>query len=385
MAPNFPAYERIETAIRLGKPDRVPIVPIIDSFASLHGGITHHDMFFDIKKYDQALARMMSDLGTLDGQSLSYAGMGSLLMFIFPSPPRLPGTQGLGVDDQWQFVEGTVMNMEEYGRMEKLGYPRWTYDKLKLNHPHLRSAGGWAKTLSEVARDQVRMAKSYRAWRKKGFEPIVANNIAFTAMEWVSIALHNYTEFVLDIYRHPDEVKKARKPVMDFFKLLTHMTSSMNGVRRVFIGGARTSAAAMSPKQFEDLGLPEWLALAEYFVKHNMTPLLHWDSDWTPFFPYLKEFPRGKCILNLDGTSDIFAAKEVLDGHMCIMGDVPAAMLKLGDPEEVDAYCERLIKEVGKDGGFILSSGCTVPMDAKPENVKAMIQSVERYGRYSRC
>lgn len=382
MAPNFPAYERIETAIALGKPDRVPIVPIIDSFASLHGGITHHDMFFDIKKYDHALARMMNDLGTLDGQSLSYAGMGSLLMFVFPSPPRLPGIGGLDPDAQWQFVEGTVMSPEEYGRMEEMGYIRWMLETSKVNHPNLRTPAGLAKVLAEVGRDQVRMARSFRAWRKKGFEPIVGNNLCFTSMEWISIALHNYTEFVLDIYRQPEEVKRARKPVMNFFKALTHLTSSMNGIRRVFIGGARTSAAAMSPKQFEDLALPEWLGLAEYFAKHNMTTLLHWDSDWTPFFPYLKEFPRGKCILNLDGASDIFKAKEVLDGHMCIMGDVPATMLKLGEPEEVDAYCERLIKEVGKDGGFILSSGCTVPIDAKPENVKAMIQSVERYGFY---
>lgn len=135
----------------------------------------------------------------------------------------------------------------------------------------------------------------------------------------------------------------------------------------------------LSPKQFEDLALPEWHEMAEWFVKHNITPLLHFDSDWTAFFPYLKEFPKGKCILNLDGTSDIFKAKEVLDGHMCIMGDVPATLLKLVEPEEVEAYCEKLIKELGKYGGFILSSGCTVPIDARPENVKAMLQSVQRH------
>jgi uroporphyrinogen-III decarboxylase len=61
---------------------------------------------------------------------------------------------------------------------------------------------------------------------------------------------------------------------------------------------------------------------------------------------------------------------------MCIMGDVPATLLKLGQPDEVHAYCRRLIDEIGFDGGFILSSGCTVPIDSKPENVKAMIESV---------
>lgn len=382
MTVSFPALERIETAVRLGKPDRVPIVPIIDSFASLYGGITHHDMFFDIRKYDVALQKTMDDLGTMDGQSLSYGGMGSLLMFIFPTPPQLPGTQGLDPDAQWQFVEKSVMGPEDYALMEKQGFLRWTLGKLMINHPQLHNPLGFAKTMAELGRDQMMLAASFRKWRKKGFEPLVATNLAFTSMEWVSIALRSYTDFVLDLYRHPDEVKRVRKVIMDFFKRLTLMTCQGNGVRRVFMGGARTSASALSPKQFEDLALPEWQHLTEYFVKHNITPLLHWDSDWTAFLPYLKEFPKGKVILNLDGTSDIFKAKEVLDGHMCIMGDVPATLLKLGEPEEVEAYCEKLIKEVGVDGGFILSSGCTVPIDAKPENVKAMIGSVHKFGKY---
>ncbi len=237
MATNFPAYERIETAIRLGKPDRVPIVPIIDSFAALNGGITHHDMFFDLKKYGQALERMMSELGRIDGESLSYAGMGSMLMFIFPRTPKLPGTQGIGVNEQWQFVEGDVMGPEEYGRMEELGYIRWTLEKLKINHPEFASPAALVKAVATVGKDQVGVCLAARAMRRKGFEPLVANNLCFTSMEWISIALHNYTEFVLDIYRRPEEVKRARKPVMQFFKMLTHTLSRMNGVRRVFIGG----------------------------------------------------------------------------------------------------------------------------------------------------
>lgn len=64
---------------------------------------------------------------------------------------------------------------------------------------------------------------------------------------------------------------------------------------------------------------------------------------------------------------------------MCIMGDVPAPLFELGEPEEVDECWRRLILEPGAGGGFILSAGCTIPIDAKPENVKAMLQSVHRY------
>jgi uroporphyrinogen decarboxylase len=67
---------------------------------------------------------------------------------------------------------------------------------------------------------------------------------------------------------------------------------------------------------------------------------------------------------------------------MCIYGDVPADMLALGSPAEVDEYCHRLIEEVGKGGGFILGTGCELAPNAKPENVKAMFKSVVKYGYY---
>jgi len=45
-------------------------------------------------------------------------------------------------------------------------------------------------------------------------------------------------------------------------------------------------------------------------------------------------------------------------------------------------YCRRLIREVGKGGGFILSSGCSIPATAKAENVKALAEAAEEWGRY---
>jgi uroporphyrinogen-III decarboxylase len=117
----------------------------------------------------------------------------------------------------------------------------------------------------------------------------------------------------------------------------------------------------------------------EAYLEAGITPLFHFDSDWTPLLEYFKEFPRGTCILELDGTTDIFKAKEVLRDHMCLMGDVPAALLKLGTPEEVSDYVKKLIDVVGEGGGFILSTGCDTPVDAKPENVRAMVETALTY------
>jgi hypothetical protein len=61
-------------------------------------------------------------------------------------------------------------------------------------------------------------------------------------------------------------------------------------------------------------------------VDSGLIAVLHLDSDWTRELPHFRELPRGRCILALDGTTDIFEAKSVLGDHLCVMGDVPATM-----------------------------------------------------------
>ena len=238
---------------------------------------------------------------------------------------------------------------------------------------------GMARTGVGVGVDVLKVMRSNRGWRRRGIEPLVGANLCFTPLEGISMAFRSFNDFILDLFRRPEELKAAGQALMKPLIGLGKMSVMTSGIKRLFLGGTRTSASFLSPRQFEELALPEWQQMCEYFTNRGVTPLLHLDSDWTPFFSYLKSLPRGKCILNLDGSSDIFKAKEVLGDHMCIMGDVPATLLKLGEPEEVDDYCRRLITEVGAGGGFILSSGCSVPIDAKPENVAAMLASVTKY------
>jgi uroporphyrinogen-III decarboxylase len=56
-------------------------------------------------------------------------------------------------------------------------------------------------------------------------------------------------------------------------------------------------------------------------------------------------------------------------------------MLKTGTPDEVKAYCKKLIDVVGKDGGFIMDAS-TVVDDANPDNLKAMFAITKEYGVY---
>ena len=62
----------------------------------------------------------------------------------------------------------------------------------------------------------------------------------------------------------------------------------------------------------------------------------------------------------------------------CIAGNVPVSLLCTGTPETVGTYCKDLLDSVGRDGGFIFSTGAGM-QGAKTENVKAMLAVAQAY------
>ena len=54
-------------------------------------------------------------------------------------------------------------------------------------------------------------------------------------------------------------------------------------------------------------------------------------------------------------------------------------MLATREPREIIEYTKKLMDFVSEGGGFILSTGCSCPPDAKPGNIKAMIERGRTY------
>lgn len=375
------AQERIDTAIRLGKPDRVPVVPMLDIFAARYAGVSQHDMLFDVRKGDAALEKVHRELGPIDGFGMSNSGLARMMQALSVVPPVLPGLDGADANSLWQFNEKTVMSPDEYAELSR-DPAAFIYGKALEHNPNINGKVSYWRYSALAYLAFAKIALSARRWRRKGVEPIVAGNNILFPIEYMTMVLRSVADFLPDLFRHPDEVRAASRAMMRSDRGKWLLGPRLSGIKRACIGLTRTSATFLSPRQFEKFALHDLRELSDYLIAHGVTPVLHMDNDWTPLFRFFTDWPRGKCIANLDGNSDIVEAKRMLGDVMCIMGDIPATLLKLGEPDEVRDYCRRLIDEVGAGGGFILSSGCDVPIDARPENVKAMIQSVHDHGRY---
>ena len=54
----------------------------------------------------------------------------------------------------------------------------------------------------------------------------------------------------------------------------------------------------------------------------------------------------------------------------------------MGSTSEVEDYCKDLIDSIGKDGGLIVAPRSSID-EAKPENIKRMVDFTKEYGRYT--
>ena len=189
---------------------------------------------------------------------------------------------------------------------------------------------------------------------------------------------------VKDLSRSPAEIAKAADALVPGYLFLIKAAVNLFGIKRVMIDLHRSSNDFISPAQFEKYALPSLKLLVNGLHDEGIAVIMHCDGNWDLNLEALRELPAGQCVMQLDGATDIFKAKEIIGDRVCIYGDVPASMLSLGSASEVDEYCHRLIEEVGKGGGFILGTGCECAPNAKVENVRAMIESAVRYGYYDR-
>lgn len=365
--------QRLETAISLGIPDRVPTVPLIAQFALRYRGVPQSDGYRNPQTTIRALVETFDALGGWDGQlaaNLIWVNS-SWRISAAPMPMRVPGRQGSD-NEPLQAVEMEIFTSEDYETIISRGWNGFLSEFLP------RATG---RPLERVDATQKKLFKIYmddvKTWHEKGV-PVLSGATTCDPTMILSLS-RTLNQFTLDLYRHPDKMQAVMDAMVDDLIQNVLDDTAATGLKYVFFPLERGSGSFYPLRIFERFGFPYIKKMADAFAAAGLISILHFDTDWTLNLPYLKDLPRGKCICELDSTTDIFKAKEILKGHMCIMGDVPAALLALGTEEEVVDYCNRLHEIVGRDGGFILSTGCECPIDAKFENVKAMLETARRH------
>lgn len=369
------AVERMEAAVRLEPTDRIPCAPLMDVyFPARYKGWTTAKGLQNMRAGFSAIVDIFDDIGGWDGMLLPG--------YSLPLTPHLysgvaigktinPGRE-LGENDIAQFVETAALSRENYDDIIKLGWNvfRETVKDRFNPHPPERIIG-WAQNQMEQYKYELEL------WKSKGIRSL-CGAITLSPLMILSTS-RSLLEITKDIYRIPDKLEAVMDAMVDDLIADALEAAKISGEPGVMLVMERGGCFYYSMEIYERFEYPYMKKMVDAFAAEDLITVMHLDQDYTMNLPYFKDLPPKKVVAELDSMTDIFKAKEVLKGHMCIAGDVPAALTCLGTVEEVEAYCRKLIDTVGQDGGFILSTGCTCPVDCKIENLQAMVNTAKNY------
>jgi len=371
--------QRVLAAVNLEVPDRVPIAPLIYQFVLRHKGLPIVPLAGgDPANWPKMIKAARDTADELGGYDAVYAaGISwpiSSWRLCGPAGGRsvTPGQDGIPKDFSVQYEERETMTPEDYDTIIERGWNDFFRDYYpRVTGITLEQADAAQKYLLGIYKEEAKY------WQ--GRDVAIMSGALVISCEMTLSLMRTLPRFMIDLHRYPERVKAAMEAMVPDFIQNTIEHVEASGIPWVVFSLERGSGAYFNLKIYEEMFFPQLKKLVDAFTARGFINVLHFDTDWTLNFPYLRDLPARACICELDSTSDIFKAKEILGGHMCIMGDVPPSLLSLGTVEEVIEYCEKLIDVVGRDGGFILSSGCEVPPDAKFENVKAMVDTAKRH------
>ncbi len=352
--------DRIQNAVALQKTDRVPVVLEYAGFAA---NVTNTPMSEFIKSQKNAIQTMLRAYELIGGgDAINYGSYSPYeLCYIFGAKVRVPGVE-LPENDEPQVVESELMNRDDYDRILATGWLDFFEDFLSE-----RVFNDAPQHLLPFNQEPV---EDFKLWKDKGL-PILQGGVISSPFELLC-GTRSLEKFFYDLVDMPDKVEAVMDAMVPYMAEWVCQSALKSGLPTVWVGGWRSAPFMISPPMWERFVWPYLRKIILEVVDSGLIALLHLDSNWDRELARFKELPKGKLIVALDGDTDIHKAKEILDGHACIMGDVPASMFAFGTPDEVYNYCKKLIREIGPDG-FILQSGCDIPTNAKLENVKAMV------------
>ncbi len=397
---------RVQTAVALQEPDRVPFVPTFNNFFQLNYGVSFGDSMRDISTIDGALDKFMDryepDLFNLPA--------------IFPSPAmeravstccRFPGElYKLGDDVPYQYIDKQFLRDEDFDAFLK--DPNWFLFQKVL--PQKYAAFGGLALLNPTA-----MCNSViYSLAPFGTPPVQAalqamidtgnlimDNLGKCAAQAQHAVERGFIPFggatcMCPFDEYADHIRGIMEACMDCIEEPERLEAALEICEQhipTFIANAKMQHAQyvfvplhcgvddfMSLENYKRFYWPGLKKVLNAIIDEGMTPLVICEGKYRTRLEVLADVPKGKVIYFFEDVG-LVKAKEILGDVACIAGGMPTEYLMMGDKQRVIDHTKRMIDLLAPGGGYIMSN--TLALDqVKMENMEAWKDTVFSYGKY---
>ncbi len=145
------------------------------------------------------------------------------------------------------------------------------------------------------------------------------------------------------------------------------------GVHLPFVFDPSASPSVIPPQFFREFVLPRTKRLFSALKSGgSFANWLHIAGPAETIFPFYPE--AGVDIANFDYCIDPVRARQILP-RTCLDGNIKPLSFVEATPNDIAGESARLLGLFSSQRGLILSSGCEIPLEAKSENVVAMVRA----------
>ncbi|MFC1868477.1 uroporphyrinogen decarboxylase family protein [Thermodesulfobacteriota bacterium] len=400
----------IKDAVQLRKrPDRIPICPSAGFFPLEYAGVSMYDAMNDYDILQEAWEKYHRDFVTdsYNGPANVVPGkpLDILDLKLYHWPKRADSKLR-----EYQFVEGEYMKEDDYqdliddptafflntyfprifGSLKPLaGLPSFPLiHELPVIPPTFSAFG--TKEMKGAFESLIQAGEESLRWRSKANEfsmgimgmgfPAFYGAFTKAPFDVIGDSLRGMKGVMLDIFRHPDELKEACERLTPIMVKCGVNACRATGHIMPFIPLHKGADSFMSDKTFETFYWPTLRKLIIGLINEGMVPQLFAEGSYNKRLEIISDIPKGKTLWWFDRT-DMSRARQTIGRTACIAGNFSLALLCTGSPDKVRNQCRELIECMGQDGGFIFSTGAGM-QGSRPENVRVMIETVREYGVY---
>jgi hypothetical protein len=401
---------RIKDAVQLKRtPDRVPITILPSMFPFVSAGMTVQEAMYDYDKCAAAFRKFILEFKPDMHIGAAQAGPGKFYEILDYKLYKWPG-HGVAPEHSYQCVEEEYMKPGDYDLL--ISDPSFYFRNFYLPRvfgalqgftmlppltgileiygvafnfiPYaLPPVQATFKALFEAGAEALKWAMVIGGLNAElatlGF-PNILGGFTKAPFDTIGDTLRGTRGMIMDMYRQPDKLLRALEALIPIMIGMGVGSSQQTGNPQIFIPLHKGADGFLSDEQFRRFYWPTLKAVLLGLIEGGCIPFPALEGHWGSRLEIIQDIPRGKTMWMVDQT-DMAKAKETLGKNACLIGNVSSSMLKLGTALDVKDYVKKLIDTAGRGGGFIMSNGAFFD-EAKPENVKAMVEFTREYGVY---
>ena len=195
----------------------------------------------------------------------------------------------------------------------------------------------------------------------------------------IAAYLRGINPILRDVLKEKKQVHRLMQYVTDACKAWIDLAAPI-GVG-ISMADPLASPSVLNPNMFREYVFPYFIQIIDYaWAKTGQKPSLHMCGRTEKIWPYLKQLHISS--LSLDNVIDLSAASKEFGESFCLMGNVdPVKTIQAGPPEQIRQAVADCVAKAGKSPkGFVVASGCQIPVGTPMAHVEAMLDAVRALG-----